>query len=185
MATAFSMQASTGRRKESIITPIGKESISVSSVKSFCKGYLAHKHYFVCVVVDNIIAERIDINGKTAIVYVNEQKIIPKENIVVPQEDEYSDYIIYKVKKGDSLWSISKNYNITIDELIALNNLNNLTITIDQELLVPKVSNKYIVEKGDTLWSIAKNNNLTVEELKDLNNLTNNLISIGQELIIK
>ena len=104
---------------------------------------------------------------------------------ILKLSDNDLEYDTYIVKKGDSLWAISRKYNIPVTELININKLDDLNIKIDQELLVPKVSNKYIVEKGDTLWSIAKNNNLTVEELKDLNNLTNNLISIGQELIIK
>ena len=101
-------------------------------------------------------------------------------------EDTNTDYDTYIVKKGDSLWSISKKYNISVNELIAINNLSNLTLSINQELLVPKSNNNtYIVQVGDTLWSIAKKNNLTVNQLKELNNLNSNLLSVGQELIIK
>ena len=101
-----------------------------------------------------------------------------------------NNYQIYKVQKGDSLWSISKRFNITVPELIDLNNLNDLTLQINQELLVPisnetEENNTYIVQKGDSLWSVAKKFNLTVDELKKLNNLTSNLLSINQELTIK
>lgn len=96
------------------------------------------------------------------------------------------EYDTYIVKKGDSLWAISRKYNISVKELIEINNLTDLTLQINQQLLVPKTNkNIYIVEAGDTLWSIARKNNMTVEELKSLNNLNSNLISVGQEIIIK
>ena len=92
----------------------------------------------------------------------------------------------YIVKKGDSLWGISKKYNIPINELIAINQLDDLTLQIGQELIVtPSEQNSYVVQKGDTLWSVAKKNGLSVEELKKLNNLTTNLLSVGQKLITK
>ena len=98
-------------------------------------------------------------------------------------DNEYDTYI---VKKGDSLWAISKEYNIPLNELIKINSLTDLTLQINQELLVPKTNkNIYIVEAGDTLWSIAHKNNINVDELKTINNLTSNLISVGQELIIE
>ena len=102
------------------------------------------------------------------------------------QEQNNNDYDIYLVQKGDSLYSISRKFNIPVNELIDINNLSNLTIQINQELLVPKQDNNtYIVKKGDTLWSIAKNNNITIDKLKELNNLTNNTISINQVLKLK
>lgn len=90
----------------------------------------------------------------------------------------------YIVAKGDSLWGISKKYNIPINELIEINQLDNLTLQIGQELIIPSSEKDiYIVQKGDTLWSVAKKNGLSVEELKKLNNLTTNLLSVGQKLI--
>ena len=42
----------------------------------------------------------------------------------------------YKVKKGDTLYSISKKFNISIDDLINYNNLNSEGISIGQEIVV-------------------------------------------------
>ena len=101
-------------------------------------------------------------------------------------QEQNNNYDTYIVQKGDSLYSISRKFNIPVNELIDINNLNNLTLQINQELLVPKQDNNtYIVEKGDTIWSIAKNNNISIDKLKELNNLTNNTISIGQTLKLK
>ena len=101
------------------------------------------------------------------------------------------EYDNYTVQKGDSLWSIAQKYNITVNELINLNELENTILQIGQNLKVPKINivepeyEIYIVKKGDTLWSISKENGLTVNEIKELNNLTSNLLSVGQEIKIK
>lgn len=89
---------------------------------------------------------------------------------------------IYVVKKGDTLYSISRKYNIKVDELKRMNNLSSNIIYIGQVLKINK--NIYTVKKGDTLYSIAKRYNTTVENIKKLNNLSSNLLSIGQQLKI-
>lgn len=112
------------------------------------------------------------------------------QELYIPKKEEVpilDDYEIYTVKKGDSLWKISKEYNITIPELEKINNLSDLKLQINQKLLVPrnkKDDATYIVQKGDSLWSIARKYNLTVDELKGKNSLDSNLLSIGQKLII-
>jgi len=91
----------------------------------------------------------------------------------------------YKVVKGDTLYSIARKFNTTVDELKSLNNLTNNTISIGQILKIPSGNTTtYTVVKGDTLYSIAKRFNTTVDKLKSLNNLTNNTLSIGQILKI-
>lgn len=97
----------------------------------------------------------------------------------------------YTVKKGDSLWSIAKNNNTTVNELKELNNLTSNSLSIGQQLKLPttkeetpQYSNTYTVKSGDTLYSIAKKYNITVDELKTTNNLTTNSLSLGQVLKI-
>ena len=111
------------------------------------------------------------------------------QKLIIPQAEENKEQpssSTYVVQKGDSLWSIAKKYDTTVDTLIKLNNLNTINLQIGDILIVPEKENiKYIVQKGDTLWSIAKKNNLTPEELKNINKLTNNLLTIGQALIIQ
>ena len=87
----------------------------------------------------------------------------------------------YEVAKGDSLWSIAKKFNTTVDKLKDINNLKNNTIQIGQKLIIKEIPNDYyVVKSGDTLYSIAKKYNTTVTNLKSLNNLNNNMLSINQ-----
>ena len=91
----------------------------------------------------------------------------------------------YIVKKGDSLWSISNKYGITVNDLKQYNNLKTNIISVGQVLKIPKISNDYyIVKKGDSLYSISKKFNTSVNDIKSLNNLTSNLLSINQKLLI-
>lgn len=96
--------------------------------------------------------------------------------------------ISYTVQKGDSLYSIARKYDTTIDRIKDLNNLTTNLLSIGQVLLIPTDTNletTYTVKKGDSLYSIAKKYNTTVNRLKQLNNLTSNLLSIGQILIVR
>lgn len=95
----------------------------------------------------------------------------------------------YTVQKGDSLWSISKKFGVTVDELKASNNLTSNNLSIGQVLNIPTkqnevIGNTYTVKSGDTLYSIANNYGVTINEIKNLNNLTSNILTVGQSLII-
>lgn len=96
----------------------------------------------------------------------------------------------YKVQRGDTLWNISKKFNISVDELKKINNLDSNLLYIGEELKLPSYETvtdsniTYIVSKGDTLYSIAAKNEISVNDLKKYNNLTSDNLYIGQELNI-
>lgn len=105
----------------------------------------------------------------------------------LPKVDEIVTVNEYIVKSGDSLYSIAKKYNISVDELKSLNNLTSNMLSVGQKLNIPvieEVSNVYTVKSGDNLYSIARKFNTTVNEIKSKNNLSSNTLSIGQKLII-
>ena len=99
-------------------------------------------------------------------------------------------YDSYTVKRGDTLYSIARKYNTTVDNLRRLNNLNNDSLSIGQVILLPGVDTSsdntsiYVVNPGDTLYSIAREYDTTAEVLKDLNTLTTNILSVGQKLVV-
>ena len=110
------------------------------------------------------------------------------QNLKIPineSNNEESKETIYLVKKGDSLYSIARIYNITVDELKRINNLTSNNLSIGQMLKLPSSDVNYIVVKGDSLYSIAREFNTTVDELKRLNNLSSNNLSIGQIIRIR
>ena len=91
----------------------------------------------------------------------------------------------YVVKSGDTLWSIARKYNLSVNELKSLNNLSSNVLSIGQRLIVGKQSsNDYVVSAGDTLWAIARKFNVSVDDIKSLNNLSSNNLSIGMTLKI-
>lgn len=91
----------------------------------------------------------------------------------------------YVVKSGDTLWSIARKYNLSVNELKALNNLSSNVLSVGQRLIVGKESsNDYVVSAGDTLWAIARKFNVSVDDIKTLNNLSSNNLSIGMTLKI-
>ena len=93
----------------------------------------------------------------------------------------------YTVQSGDSLWSISKKFGITVDELKQANNLSSNLLSVGQNLYIPTketdvTTGEYVVEKGDTLYKIAQKFGTTVDNLKSINNLTTDSLAIGQIL---
>lgn len=128
-------------------------------------------------------------NLKNINLYIGQKLRIPEKDY----SEKPINFDVYIVKKGDSLYKISKEYNIPVDTIINDNNLNSNILRIGQELKLRKEvveecygeeSNTYIVVKGDTLYSIARKFNITVEELKKKNNLTTNILTLGKELKI-
>ncbi len=93
---------------------------------------------------------------------------------------------IYTVQSGDTLYGISKQFGVSVDDIKKANNLTSNTISKGQTLKIPTsiTTIDYIVTKGDSLYAIAKRYNTTVKDIVKLNNLTNNTLTIGQQLII-
>ena len=101
--------------------------------------------------------------------------------------NEDTNYINYTVKKGDSLYSIAKQFDTTVSEIMTFNQLTSTILSIGQILKIPSQNDNteygvYFVKKGDTLYSIANQYGITVSELKSLNSLTSDQLSIGMML---
>lgn len=90
----------------------------------------------------------------------------------------------YTVTRGDTLYGISKQFDVPVETIKRVNNLTSNTITVGQVLSIPTntTTTTYTVKAGDTLYKIANQYNTTVQELIELNNLSSNILNIGQQL---
>ena len=109
------------------------------------------------------------------------------QTLLIPSEEELQeDYSIYTVKKSDTLYSIAREFNTTVDELITLNRLNTIGLSIGQQLLIPENGIQiinvidYTIKPGDSLWKIANKCGATVDDIVKLNNLDSTIIYPGQ-----
>ena len=108
------------------------------------------------------------------------------QNLIIPGKEAQATSGEYVVKKGDTLYSIARKYNTSVDNLKSINNIITDSLAIGQIIKLPVQSNisdnSYIVKKGDSLYSIARTYNTSVDKLKEINNLTSNALAIGQVL---
>src|SRR6056297_3565597 len=92
-----------------------------------------------------------------------------------------ADNTVVVVEKGDTLYSIGREYNISVQALIQANGIvNPRALKAGTRIKVP---NTYIVEKGDTLYGIARRNDFSVDELISLNDIEKDqVIKVGQTI---
>ena len=106
---------------------------------------------------------------------------------------------IHTVKRGENLYQIARNYNVSLSSLQTANKMSasDSFVLVGQKLVIPgpgEASSKttaqgrsktVVVQKGDTLYSLAQKNNTSVDKLIQTNKLGRNaLIKPGQKLLI-
>lgn len=102
------------------------------------------------------------------------------------------EYITHKVRRGETLFRIAKQYGINLKTLQNYNNIRNAkVIQVGQRIKIPVSSLGgldiiiHTVQKGETLASIAKRYKVKVVTLKAYNKITNvRILQIGQKLKI-
>ena len=111
----------------------------------------------------------------------------------------------HTVEPGQTYYSVSKLYGLTVDELLALNNLTtNDVLEVGQKLIVKPTVGRVVqpsksavaaasspgnvvyhtVVKGETMFRISKNYGVTIEQIQQWNNLGNTGVNEGQKLKI-
>ena len=85
-------------------------------------------------------------------------------------------YKIYTIKKGDTLTSLAKQFNTTVDNLMNINSYEPVEPLIENDkIIVPNNSRElfevYKIKPGDTMYSIAKMTNSNIDDLLNLNGL--------------
>ena len=129
------------------------------------------------------------------------ETILPAEPLPDPQEKHTdinqsleTEYAVYRVKKGDSLLGIAKQFGVETEILIKINKLRKDTLLKEgQKLHIPlpqedvdAIDNAtYIVKKGDTLSRISRHFHVKVRDLKKYNKIRKkSIIHIGQVLVL-
>ena len=117
---------------------------------------------------------------------------------------------IHTVKKGESLYSIARKYQVSISKIKEANGLEGARLQIGQSLTIPQSPaaipnllssppkakqqntaagrespHTHVVQNGDTLSGIAKRYHLTVRGLQEFNELKGTRLRIGQVLQLK
>ena len=100
--------------------------------------------------------------------------------------------VTHLVQKGETLYSISRLYNVSLDEILVANKIEDSSkIKVGYNLIIPSKTaaetktiaekKEYKVQKGDTLYSVAKSNNVNINDLLSENNFNKDtVIKVGQ-----
>lgn len=93
------------------------------------------------------------------------------------------DYVT--VRKGDTLYSIARRYDVPIRDIIETNRLRPpYALNIGQTLRMPNTK-YHVVAKGDTMYNISKRYNVDMRSLSKINNLDEPYaLALGQRLVL-
>ena len=122
---------------------------------------------------------------------------------VVSAQNKSKETDLHLIKRGETLYSLSKTYNTTVSQLLDLNpSIVDNKLKAGESIKVPNVTKDaaykpvkigppqylipvtYHVNKGETLYSIAKKTDNNVETIRLWNDLKNDDIKAGQKLIV-
>jgi LysM repeat protein len=123
----------------------------------------------------------------------------PKTSVAAP-----AGGTVHTVAAKETLFSISKKYGVSTDEIKQWNNLTDNALSIGQTLVIKKKGTStspnttpvsktpdVITKKGthtvaaqETLFSIAKQYGVTMQQIRDWNRLEGNELKIGQTLYV-
>lgn len=94
----------------------------------------------------------------------------------------------HTVQQGETLFSISRTYDVSVGDLRRWNRLDSDSLSPGQELLVGPPQNDdsivHTVQQGQTLFAISRQYGVTIAEIQSWNNLEGIQLNEGQELTI-
>ncbi len=133
------------------------------------------------------------------------EKIKPGQILLIPTESRsdttlsdarYVGFKYHTVQENETVFSISKKYNTTIEDIIKVNKLDNNNIKLGQIIIIPILYDPYakidtarftiyIVKPKEGKWRVAYNHGISVEELERLNpEIKNKPLQVNQRLIV-
>ncbi len=137
------------------------------------------------------------------------QPLQPGWRIIIPKKIGQKKFKkgFYTVKKGDTLSSIAILYDVSVKELLALNNIGDASLLQpgmkiklpegvydgkamsglggDEEMSLRSARKMYVVKKGDNLFSIAEKCDTSISNIVAINNITDpNRLKPGMKIQI-
>ncbi|MBF0207445.1 MAG: LysM peptidoglycan-binding domain-containing protein, partial [Oligoflexia bacterium] len=112
------------------------------------------------------------------------KKLYSRNGKSTKQKTSSAEDIYYVTKKGDSVESVARKFNIPVYSIVQSNGLSDMSkIPVGKKLkITPVFSGIYTVKSGDNIGYIAKLFNTTPNYLKKINGLSSNRIYLGQRL---
>ncbi|MFL2623376.1 MAG: LysM peptidoglycan-binding domain-containing protein [Flavobacteriaceae bacterium] len=119
---------------------------------------------------------------------------IHKKSLVTKEIQEVVSYKIHRVKRKESLYSISKKYNVSVEEIKKNNQkLYETTLKFKDKIYIPKYKTRTVVVPPKALrvykvlpkegkWRIAYKFGISVQELEALNPNLSAVLNIGQSI---
>lgn len=109
---------------------------------------------------------------------VQSEEDIDKQAKISNEEEQTN--LIHKIKRGDTLYALSRMYGVSVDQLMALNPGSNNGIKEGETLVIKRSRQEsgtglnrnkdfYTIKRGDTLYGVAKKFGTTVAALMKLN----------------
>ena len=128
--------------------------------------------------------------------YLNNDLLSIDDTLLIPlgktKSNNFIPYEMYIVSEGDSLWSISKKYNLEVRDLVRMNSLNeNEFLQLGQQLSIgnknihrnmesKKRTILYSVKQGDNLYKISELFDVTIKSIEEINNFDEVTLMPGQ-----
>jgi LysM repeat protein len=144
---------------------------------------------------------KIDQIGRVLLIPYKEEEFISSTKTNAQQSKAKQ----HEVEAGETIYSISRKYNVSQEDIMKWNDLESNILDIGQKLWVSnpsrfpsdakseeeniKSNDKdkiiHIVDLGETIYSISKQYDVKQSDIIELNGLKDNNIAVGQKLIIK
>jgi len=132
--------------------------------------------------------------------YLNNDLLSIDDTLLIPlgksKSNNFIPYEMYIVSEGDSLWSISKKYNLEVRDLARMNSLSeDEFLQLGQQLSIgnknihrnmesKKRTILYSVKQGDNLYKISELFDVTIKSIEEINNFNKATLMPGQVIKI-
>jgi LysM repeat protein len=104
-------------------------------------------------------------------------------------------YLVHEVRSGETLFSLSRKYGVTVDEIRDGNSGLGESLRVGSRVLIPRGRGQQVaqespgdiyhtVQASETLYSISRKYGVSLENLKSWNRLTDNNLAVGTRLIV-